>query len=148
MKTKQLLIGHIATLCCGSLIYILFRSSSLKMFIWFERINILDVIENIRNFTFIYSNNLPNFILYSLPDGLWLFSYVSVVLYLWKNELKSENLFWVFSVPLISIISELGQILKIIPGTFDIIDLLMYLLGTILPFIIYKKSITNNLLDT
>lgn len=148
MKTKQLLIGHIATLCCGSLIYILFRSSSLKMFIWFERINILDVIENIRNFTFIYSNNLPNFILYSLPDGLWLFSYVSLVLYLWKNELKSENLFWVFSVPLISIISELGQIFKIIPGTFDIIDLVMYLLGTILPFIIYKKSITNNLLHT
>ena len=148
MKTKQLLIGHIATLCCGSLIYILFRSSSLKMFIWFERINILDVIENIRNFTFIYSNNLPNFILYSLPDGLWLFSYVSLVLYLWKNELKSENLFWVFSIPLISIISELGQIFKIIPGTFDIIDLLMYVLGTILPFIIYKKSITNNLLHT
>ena len=148
MKTKQLLIGHIATLCCGSLIYILFRSSSLKMFIWFERINILDVIENIRNFTFIYSNNLPNFILYSLPDGLWLFSYVSLVLYLWKNELKSENLFWVFSIPLISIISELGQIFKIITGTFDIIDLLMYVLGTILPFIIYKKSITNNLLHT
>jgi hypothetical protein len=148
MKTKQLLVGHIATLCCGSLIYILFRSSSLKMFIWFERIHILDVIENIRKFTSIYSNNLPNFILYSLPDGLWLFSYVSLVLYLWKNELKSENIFWVFSVPLISIISELGQIFKIIPGTFDIIDLLMYLLGTILPFIIYKKSITNNLLHT
>lgn len=146
MKTKQLLIGHVATLCCGSLIYILFRSSSLKMFIWFERINILSVIKNFRNFTSTYSNILPNFILYSLPDGLWLFSYVSLVLYLWKNELKSENIFWIFSVPLISIISELGQINKIIPGTFDIIDLLMYLLGTILPFIIYKKSITNNLL--
>lgn len=148
MKTKQLLIGHVATLCCGSLIYILFRSSSLKMFIWFERINILSVIKNFRNFTSTYSNILPNFILYSLPDGLWLFSYVSLVLYLWKNELKSENIFWIFSVPLISIISELGQINKIIPGTFDIIDLLMYLLGTILPFIIYKKSITNNLLHT
>jgi hypothetical protein len=148
MKTKQLLIGHAATLCCGSLIYILFRSSSLKMFIWFERINILSVIKNFRNFTSTYSNILPNFILYSLPDGLWLFSYVSLVLYLWKNELKSENIFWIFSVPLISIISELGQINKIIPGTFDIIDLLMYLLGTILPFIIYKKSITNNLLHT
>jgi len=146
MKTKKLLIGHIASLCIGSLIYILFRSTHLRMFVWFERINISSVINNVRNFTSAYSDNLPTFILYSLPDGLWLFSYISLILYLWKNELKNENFFWVFSIPFISIFSELSQIIKIIPGTFDIIDLLMYLLGTILPFIIYKKSITNNLL--
>ena len=146
MKLNQLYIGHISTLSCGSLIYILFRASSLRMFVWFESLKILSFIKTIRNYTTNYTYNLPNLILYALPDGLWLFSYISLMLYLWKNEVTYENLFWIFSIPLISIISELAQITKIIPGTFDILDLLMYLLGTILPFIIYKKSITNNLL--
>ncbi|PWB25196.1 hypothetical protein DCO46_09670 [Flavobacterium sp. HTF] len=145
MKVNQLYIGHICTLCCGSLIYILFRSSNLKMFIWFEKLNLLNTIIKLRRFTIYYADSLPNIILYSLPDGLWLFSYVSLVLFLWRNEIKHENLFWIFSIPIISITSELGQIIKLVPGTFDLSDLVMYLLGTLLPFLIYQKSITINL---
>lgn len=145
MKVNQLYIGHICTLFCGSLIYILFRASSLRMFIWFESLNILNFIKTIRNHTTNYAHNFSDLILYSLPDGLWLFSYISLMLYLWKNEVKYENLFWLFSVPIISIMSELGQIIKIVPGTFDITDLAMYLSGTLLPFLIYQKSITINL---
>ncbi|MBF4515505.1 hypothetical protein IRZ71_04090 [Flavobacterium sp. ANB] len=145
MKIKQLYIGHVCTLCCGSLIYILFRTSSLRMFSWFESLNLLSFIKAIRNRTTIYTNDLSDLILFSLPDGLWLFSYISLMLYLWKNEVKYENLLWIFSIPIISIMSELGQIIKIVPGTFDITDLAMYLLGTFLPFLIYQKSITINL---
>lgn len=147
MKTKQLYIGHIFTLLSGSLIYILFRTSNLKMFAWFEKLNILQTIITLRNFTAKYSNNLPEIILYSLPDGLWLFSYVSLTLFLWENEIKQENFIWIFIVPIISILSEIGQIVNIVPGTFDFSDLLMYLLGTILPLIIYRKSITLNLIN-
>lgn len=144
MKIKQLYIGHIFTLLCGSLIYILFRASNLRMFNWFEKLGILNLINNIRRFSIGYSNNLSNFILYSLPDGLWMFSYISLVLFLWKNEIKYENLVWIFVIPIISIISELGQFIKLVPGTFDSIDLLMYFLGTAFPFLIYRKSITIN----
>lgn len=144
MKAKQLYIGHILTLLCGSLIYILFRTSNLKMFVWFEKINILIFINKVRSFTTIYAYKLPNIILYALPDGLWLFSYVNLVLFLWKNKIKYENLFWLFIVPIIAIISELAQIIKLVPGTFDSSDLFMYFLGTTLPFIIYRKSITLN----
>ncbi|SNR33382.1 hypothetical protein SAMN04487979_103116 [Flavobacterium sp. ov086] len=147
MKVKQLYIGHFITLLCGSIIYVLFRSSSLRMFGWFEKLGVLNFIKTIRSFTIDYASNLSSLILFSFPDGLWLFSYVSLILYLWKNEIRYENVFWILIVPIIAIISELGQILKIVPGTFDIIDLLMYLLGTTLPFLIYKKSITINLLN-
>lgn len=146
MKVTQLYIGHILTLLCGSSIYVLFRTSNLKMFVWFDKLRILSFINDLRSFSINYSNNLPNIILYSLPDGLWMFSYVNLVLFLWKNEIKYENLFWIFIIPILSIISELGQLAKLIPGTFDFSDLLMYLLGTILPFIIYRKSITLNLI--
>lgn len=146
MKSKQLYIGHIFTLLCGSLIYILFRTSNLKMFVWFDKLRILSAINKLRSFTVNYSNNLPDIILYSLPDGLWMFSYVSLILFLWKNEIKNENLFWIFIIPIISIISELGQLIKLVPGTFDSSDLLMYFAGITLPFIIYRKSITINLI--
>jgi glycopeptide antibiotics resistance protein len=115
------------------------------MFVWLESLNILSFIKTIRSHTNSYEQNLPDVILYALPDGLWLFSYVSLMLYLWKNEVKHENLHWILSIPIISIISEFGQIIKIVPGTFDITDLIMYLLGTFLPFLIYQKSITINL---
>lgn len=146
MKTKQLYIGHTLTLLIGSLIYILFRKSTLKMFSWFETIGIMNLINQIRKNAILYGNKLPDIFLYSLPDGFWIFSYISLILYLWENELKTENLFWIFIIPLIAILSEIGQLMCIVPGTFDILDLLMYLLGTALPFIIYKKSITINLL--
>lgn len=142
MKTRQIYLGHIATLLIGSLIYILFRSSTLKMFIWYEKLGITNQISRMRAKTFLYSNKLPDFLLYALPDGFWMFSYMSLILYLWKNELRRDNIFWVFILSIIALLSELGQLLKIISGTFDIVDLLMYLLGTILPFMIYKKSIT------
>ncbi|OXA79129.1 hypothetical protein SAMN05444397_102370 [Flavobacterium aquidurense] len=145
MKVKQLYIGHIFTLCSGSLIYILFRTPSLRMFFWFEKLHFLDFIKSLRSFTITNVNNFPDFVLYSLPDGLWVFSYVSFILYQWENKIKSENLVWIFIIPIISITSELGQIIKIVPGTFDITDLLMYSLGTLLPFLIYHKSITINL---
>lgn len=147
MKVKQFYIGHLFTLLSGSLLYILFRTSNLKMFNWFEKLNILSFINTLRDSTTIYTDYLPNIILYSLPDGLWLFSYVSLVLFLWKNEIRNENLFWIFIVPIISIFSELGQLIKIVPGTFDLADLVMYLSGTILPFIIYRKTITINLIN-
>ncbi|WP_244283448.1 hypothetical protein [Flavobacterium hercynium] len=115
------------------------------MFTWFNILHLDTFFQRIRNYTSVINGNLPDFILYSLPDGLWMFSYISLVLYLWKNEVRYENLFWIFIIPLIAIISELGQLFNIIPGTFDIIDLLLYILGMLLPFVIYKKSITINL---
>lgn len=145
MKSKQLYLGHIFTLLCGSLIYILFRTSNLQMFLWFDKLRLLHLINNFRTYTINHSHTLPSIVLYSLPDGLWIFSYVNLVLFLWKNEIKKENLFWIFIIPIISIVSELGQLLKIISGTFDPMDLVMYLIGTTLPFIIYKKSITINI---
>tara|TARA_B100000427_G_scaffold326344_1_gene334797 strand:+ start:204 stop:632 length:429 start_codon:yes stop_codon:yes gene_type:complete len=139
----QLFFGHLFTLIIGGLIYILFRVETLKMFKFFDLFSIGTQIDKIRVYTVPYSEYLPNWFLFSLPDGLWIFSYTSLVLYIWKNKLKKENIFWVFIVPFISIFSELGQIFNIIPGTFDLIDLIFYLIGFLLPFFIYEIKVLN-----
>ncbi|WP_250595019.1 hypothetical protein [Flavobacterium amniphilum] len=142
MKWKQLFIGHFLTLIIGSLIYVAFRSRSLVMFSWFEQCNLDKGVARLRAITG-KDENIPDFIIYALPDGLWMFSYMSIILYLWDNHLKKENILWIFGLPVIATISETGQYLRLVSGTFDAIDFLMYMLGIALPLFIYKVEITN-----
>ncbi|WP_264544547.1 MULTISPECIES: hypothetical protein [Flavobacterium] len=129
----------------GGFIYVSFRVESLKMFSWFNAIGLSKVILAIRNFTINNDMLIPNWIKFSLPDGLWLFSFISLMLVAWKNEVNSSNLFWFIGLPLIALLSEIAQSISIVSGTFDWIDIVMYLVGFFMPFIINKKIITINL---
>jgi hypothetical protein len=42
-------------------------------------------------------------------------------------------------VPAIAIVSEIGQWFGIVPGTFDVFDLLFYLAGTVLPILLFTN---------
>jgi hypothetical protein len=139
---RQIIIGHVFTLLLGGLIYILFRQDTLKMFSWFDNINLSTAISELRLFTVPFSGHFPNWFLYSLPDGLWLFSYVSVLLVVWDNAISKHNIHWLLLVPIVAIFSEIGQLFEIVPGTFDIFDLIFYLLGTVLPVLIFTNSKT------
>jgi len=134
---RQLLFGHILTLLIGGLIYIFFRTEKLIMLKWIENYN--TSILNIRTLTSAYYNKLPDWFLFSLPDGLWLFSYTSLVLLIWKNKINRENFFWIAIIPIFIILSEFGQLLNIVPGTFDLVDILLYSLGAILPILIFTE---------
>ena len=141
---KQLFFGSVVTVTFGSLIYVLFRSESLKMFNWLDAIACFEVTQSIRSNTLKVVEVIPDWILYSLPDGLWLSSYVCLVLLIWKNKINSESAVWIFGMPIMAIMSEVGQFFKIIPGTFDWMDMIMYVLGTAFPLEIYRRTRTNN----
>lgn len=98
----------------------------------------------VRKLTYEWGSKLPNWLLYSVPDGMWIFSYVTLILAIWKNCITRENIFWLIVIPLVAVLSEFGQMAGIIPGTFDIIDVLLYVLGFLLPIFIFKKEITLN----
>jgi hypothetical protein len=119
---KQPLLGHLLTLILGGFIYISFRTESLTMFKWFA-IASLDVpIAHLRAITLALALNLPSWLLYSLPNGLWVFSYISLMLMIWKNKINQQNISWFFLVPLMAILSEIGQLFKIVPGKITTID--------------------------
>ncbi len=139
---RQIIIGHLFTLLLGGMVYISFRQDTLKMFRWFDSINLSAVISELRLLTLPLSDHLPNWFLYSLPDGLWICSYLSVLLVVWDNVISKHNIHWLLLVPMIAIFSEIGQLFKIVPGTFDILDLIFYLGGTVLPILIFTNSKT------
>jgi hypothetical protein len=82
---------------------------------------------------------LPEWFLFSLPDGLWVFSFVSILMLTWDNIITRHNFLWIIGVPILVIFSELGQINNFVPGTFDIIDLLFYIFGFLVPLFLFKK---------
>ena len=135
---KQLLIGFLS-LFIGCLIYIAFRQETLILFTWFDISYVLEF----RLITLPFSQILPNWFLYSLPDGLWVFSYVTISLVYWKNVINKQNIFWIIIIPCIGLSSEIGQLFNILPGTFDKSDLLMYFVGTISPFLLFKSDFFN-----
>ncbi len=145
MKKQNIFIyNYLISLLLGSLIYIIFRSTSLKMFSWYKVIGVNDFVLELRQYFKEYKYLIPNWVLFSLPDGLWIFSYVCLILWIWKGEVDFKNIFWIIIIPLVAIFSEVAQLLNIVSGTFDLSDLFFYLLGVLLPFIFFNKSITYN----
>lgn len=131
----RILITSFVSLLSGTIIYLLFRTASIKVFNWFNFFNIDFLNTPIRKTSFQYAPQLPDWFLYSLPDGLWMASYVCLMICVWNFKINYNSLFWISIVPVIAIFSEIGQLLRWIPGTFDFSDLLFYLSGLILPLL-------------
>jgi hypothetical protein len=82
------------------------------MFKWFQNLGIGNEINEIRKLTIPLSKSLPDWILYSLPDGLWVFSYMALMLFIWNRNITAQNILWFFLVPILAIGSEVFQYLK------------------------------------
>jgi hypothetical protein len=119
---KKILIA-VCTLTVGGLIYILWRSDTLTMFVWFERLGIMPFIESLRYQAEWMSTFLPNWFIYSLPNALWLFSGLLIFNQIWGHKPSLDRRFWAIGFLLIGIGAEFGQLLGIIPGVFDWQDL-------------------------
>lgn len=140
--TKRILAGTLPVIL-GGLIYLTYRIDSLLMFAWFEKIGLSDHVDFLRSNEFLQSLTIPNWLKFSLPDALWLFSFIYVLLALWDFQINRQSTFWILLASTIGLFSELGQLIGIVPGTFDIVDLILIIIATILPFfsVINLKSI-------
>lgn len=125
-------------LVVGGMIYLLFRPSTLLMFKFFEYYNVSifkDEREIFKNFVPL----LPEWVIFSLPNALWVYSMSAYIALVWKN--KINRTLWVYSVYILSLLAELLQLSNIIPGTFSIADILLILIACFVNqiFIYYKK---------
>lgn len=77
---------------------------------------------------------LPEWIRFALPDGLWTTSYILLIDALVKRDYQ-----WTSVIPLVGLISEIMQWIGWMPGTFDICDLIAY----VLPYLFYVMIINQ-----
>ena len=129
---KRFFLHVVLTMLIGGVIYVLFRSDTLLMFRWFEFLKLDKLVYSIREYTFYYRKHIPESILFSLPDCLWVYSFTMFLSFYFKN-------IFMIMIPCIgSVLTEIGQ-LWFVPGTFDIMDVLYMLAATgIAIFFIYK----------
>ena len=131
-KNIQLYFGCISLLI-GSSIYILARSDSLLMFKWFNALGMLKYINYLRQI----NTRMSPVIVYNLPTALWLLAFIFFIRSIWKDNTAD---IYIYIIVLVTIISELLQIKKILPGTFDFMDLILIMIVVIIDFIINKKN--------
>lgn len=78
-----------------------------------------------------------DFLLYNLADLLWVLALMFYATTLQSDLLKKVAL----SIP---IILEISQAFSIIPGTFDLIDLTIYILTTFIFYLLWKIKEKNS----
>ncbi len=126
MSTKAIkIVFAVVLLFAGGMIYIAFRSESLAMFTWFRALRLNGVVDGIRNSS--SEIQLPYFVKYCLPNGLWITSYLIAT----DALVERRRLLWALALPGIAIVFEILQIWGVIPGTFDYLDLLCLIIPTL-----------------
>jgi hypothetical protein len=90
-----------------------------------------------RSITYKYGAYMPKWIIYSLPDGLWVYSFSAMLYLILGEDFKGINK--ILFAPFIVLCGlEILQYLKIISGTFDFIDMFIGLTINILLIINIK----------
>lgn len=133
-KKTSLVALSIMFILIGGFIYLFFRPHTLKMFVWLRIINCEHIFQ-LRD----YNHDLKfiEFLIFSLPNGLWILSLLIILGLIWE---KHRIFFIIYSSFFtgISILFEFFQKFGLIPGTFDIADILVLLIFHILGFLIYE----------
>lgn len=115
----------------GAVVYMLFRPRVLLGFLLLDSIGVGEWVDSLR---FSASGiQLPAFVVYSLPNGLWSLSYLLVIDTITDVLPLHKRAIWASVIPVIGIVSEFLQLPGWVPGVFDTQDLLCYSI----PLIVY-----------
>lgn len=144
---KTILKSSIAKTCLGllllatgSLIYLLFRSKTLYIYVWCKSLGLSAIIDafrkNVQNW------NVSDFVRFSLPDGFYCAAYVLMIDAIWHDDKRKVKYILLSLVPIITIVSEILQFYGVVRGTFDEMDLFCYLIP---PIAYIMLALINNL---
>jgi hypothetical protein len=128
---KVTILLSVVALLFGGLIYIFLRPSE-YLFFGLPKFFGLDKWINFNNQ---FSNSLyqilPDWFIYSLPNGLWAFVYSLLIAGIWWNTKSFIRYFWLGTIPILILGWEIFQLIKILPGTYSMGDIIFGILGII-----------------
>ena len=88
-------------------------------------------VETLRDFASMHQG-LYGWVVYSLPDGLWLFAYLLIIDAIWNRYDTNVPRLFITVLPFLALTSEFMQALRLMPGVFDWGDVASYLLAIFL----------------
>jgi len=117
----------------------------LFIYVFWRGIYIIDPSEQI--FPLFPSMKIPGWIKYNVPDGLWLYAFLSALFFIWKEKFSGQLFIWLILAIFICFFFEISQAYGIFPGTFDWYDMLAYSIASTFFFFNFHQ-INNQLLLT
>ena len=128
-SVAQLVLAFLLLLAGGSA-YILFRPDNTLLFWVLAKSGFADIMYHLRAAVVI---GLPGWTVNCLPGALWVCAYILItdtVMTGWpvRNRLQASSL-----IVAIGVVSELLQAASVLPGTFDVVDIVAYAA----PYLIY-----------
>jgi len=69
---------------------------------------------------------IPEWVRFSLPGGLWLYSFLAMLKILWRGTTSWHQSFWFAIATVSGVASELLQGVGLVAGVFDAVDLSFY----------------------
>jgi hypothetical protein len=120
----------------GGGLYTLWRSPHLLIFRFYHLMGLHPLIFNLRLHTAWIKPHIPQAILFSLPDGCWVYSYTVVMLLVWRKDKKTfVAQFWTLLPLTMAVVSEIGQHFRLVPGSFDWVDIFAYFVAYIAAYL-------------
>jgi len=121
----KILFHVILPILIGGLIYVFFRGRNLVFMTYIELVSNLSL-TSLSYYTDPIKTKLYDWVIYSLPDGLWVYSFTSSIMLM---KLDSKVRIYIIHMPLLLAVTfEMFQLLDMYKGTFDPIDLLFFVL--------------------
>ena len=127
-RVLTILLAFLCVFLCG-MMYVTFRPDTLKMFHWFKVFGLLDYLAELQQ----NPARVSFWVLYNLPDGVWLFAYSILIGCIWNFKVRDCWMF-ILVMPFICIPHEFLQGLGVMHGTYDPNDVLAYLLAIVAGF--------------
>lgn len=136
-RSMPILLSLIAV-CAGASIYILFRPAEASFLNWFALPESAQWLDALRVRSLSVRSFLPQWLVYSLPNGLWAFAYTLLVLSIWRGSSSILKYFWFLSIPLLVFGFEMLQFSGDLQGTFCLNDIIFSAIGISFGVIIAK----------
>lgn len=122
----SMIILGITFLLLGCLVYLLFRSETLNIYVWFKLLGLSGFVDVMRHTVIGWP--IPSFIRYCLPDGLYCAAYILLIDAIWHDDERIIKYVILSIVPIVTIGSEVLQYYGMVRGTFDVLDLFCYMI--------------------
>ncbi|KAA8985186.1 MULTISPECIES: hypothetical protein [Gammaproteobacteria] len=128
------------SLLVGGLLYLCFRPESLTMFAWVKLVGLYPTVSELRMQGASIAPILPDWLIFSAPNGLWVFSFGALMVTLWGSARLSVAFIWVAALWVVGITSEVMQLFSIVSGVYDPADVIAYTIGLLGIFVFNKKG--------
>ena len=124
-------------LLAGLTIYLVLRHTSSPFYNLAVQLGWSESLDSVRNV--MSPIHMPVWFVYSLPDGLWMFSFVLFMMAVWDFRFSGTAKIWILTSVCLGLSFEICQAFIKGMGAFDWMDMIFLSAGAFIPVLLFSK---------